>query len=165
MDTSTETNNSAPAPGEPMTREEFLARLEAQGVPQVLDYAFRCVACGAVQSGRSLVLAGATTEAAEGSVGYACVGRWTGAGSAVFGAGPRAETVGCDWTIGGLLGSLGRGVRVAWNGRVHERFYLATPEEAQELAQRGGVPFRSTKGAQHLAQDATETTAAEGDAR
>lgn len=133
----------APTHGlEPISYEDLFARLKAQGVEPV-DYAFRCIVCGAVQSMRSLTRAGATDDEAEIFIGYSCVGRLSGAGAWK----PGSSTPGCDWTIGGLLGSLGRGILVSRDGKTHARFYLASPEEAAELARRGGDPFLPNRSA------------------
>lgn len=130
-----------------MTMDGFLAELEAQGVPKTGDYAFRCVMCNTVQSMRSFVRAGATPDTAEAQVGFSCVGRHTDAGPWDPKDAERAKVPGCDWTIGGLFGSLGRGVVVMRDGRSHPRFHLATPAEAQKLAAQGGEPFRPERGA------------------
>ena len=130
-----------------MSMDEFLAELEAQGVPKSGDYAFRCVMCNTVQSMRSLVRAGATPDTAEKQIGYSCVGRFTNAGPWTPKDVERAKVPGCDWTIGGLFGSLGRGVVVIRDGRKHPLFHLATPAEAQKLAAQGGEPFRPEGGA------------------
>ena len=130
-----------------MTTDGFFAELDAQGVAKSADYAFRCVMCNTVQSMRSFVRAGATPETAEQQIGFSCVGRFTDAGAWNPKDAERAKVPGCDWTIGGLFGSLGRGVVVIREGRKHPRFHLATPEEAQTLAARGGEPFRPEGGA------------------
>lgn len=124
---------------ERITHKALLARLEAQGVKKSGDYAFRCVVCNTVQSMRSLKLAGCPDEHLEGCIGFSCVGRWTNAGPWTLGS----LQVGCDWTIGGLFGALGRGIIVEFEGSDCARFDVATPEEAQELERRGGEPFRA----------------------
>lgn len=125
-----------------MTHEEFLARLVAQGVAKSGDYAFRCVCCGTVQSMRSWVVAGAKPDDAEGMIAFSCVGRQTRAGAWDPEVPSRRAVPGCDWTIGGLLGDLGRGIVVVRDGREHLRFPPATPEEAKELERRGGHAYR-----------------------
>ena len=131
---------------EQLSVEEFHARLRAQGTSTFNHVAFRCVMCGTIQSMSSFVLAGHTSEEAERYIGFSCIGRSTGAGAWIQGDPKRAEIAGCDWTCGGLFGALGRGVVVLAGGNKHDRFWLATPEEAQELAKRNGFPFRSDKG-------------------
>lgn len=118
---------------ETITIAEFRARLKAQGVPGLVDLAFKCPMCGTVQSGQSLICAGAGTsfEDVEKYLGFSCVGRFTGALS------PRSAPDGkpCDWTLGGPL-SLHKLEVVDENGELHPRFEIASPEEAQALAAR-----------------------------
>lgn len=102
------------------------------------DVAFVCVRCGAVQSTRSFLNYGVPRHHAEVAVGYSCVGRYRGV----------PEGVGCDWTIGGLLGDLGRGIVVVTpDQNERRRFPLATAEEAAALVAARAVPFRRPGGA------------------
>ena len=116
---------------ETITIPEFHARLKAQGVKRHEDFAFKCPMCGTVQSGQSLISAGAGSgfEAVEKYVGFSCVGRFTGAGA------PRKKPDGkpCDWTLGGFF-RLHKLEVVDENGELHPRFEIASPEEAQALA-------------------------------
>lgn len=126
-----------------MTHEEFLTALAAQGVAMSGDYAFRCVVCGTVQSMRSWVAAGESTDTAEVSVGFSCVGRARSISAGAWDDTPARRLVpGCDWTLGGLFGGLGREIVVTRAGKDHVRFQLASPAEAQELARRGGQSYR-----------------------
>lgn len=73
---------------EQIPMREFLARLQAQGVPPE-HYAYKCVRCGHVQSAASLaryIPAGDAINAAY----FSCEGRF-------------AKGNGCDWTLGGLF--------------------------------------------------------------
>lgn len=140
--TPTSSTTMIPDTRERLTIEQFHERLKAQGVP-VNDWAFRCVMCNTVQSMRSLVeVAKCSPEQAEGSIGYSCFGRFTKAGAWDSKKAKRRAVPGCDWTCGGLFGALGRGVVVTRDGVDHARFFIATPEEAAELARRAGQPFR-----------------------
>jgi hypothetical protein len=67
-------------------------------------------------------------------VGFACVGRWTGAGpfDPADPDGAGGTPVGCDRTLGGLL-QLHRLVVVDPDGVEHLRFEVATPGQAQAL--------------------------------
>jgi hypothetical protein len=111
--------------------EDFHAEVKAQGVSGREHVAFRCVLCKCVQSGRSLIEAGAGADMAsvEKYVGFSCVGRWTGAGA------PRNKPDGkpCDWTLGGLFGFADLYVSVPERAEPQASFELATPEEAQAL--------------------------------
>lgn len=113
-----------------MQYAEFLAALKAQGVERD-DLAVICPMCRTVQSARDLIKAGAGAdfEAVRGSLGFSCVGRWTGAGS------PRTEPDGqpCNWTLGGLFHTHELEV-ITEDGKHHPHFELATPEQAQEHA-------------------------------
>lgn len=83
--------------------------------PATLDWAFRCPACGHVQTMRHMVMRGMTPEEAERRVYFSCEGRWH-------------ESVGCDWTLGGFL-QLHKAVIVEPD-RESPVFEFATPENA-----------------------------------
>lgn len=113
------------------TLDEFTATVKAQA-PTSDDVAFVCVFCRTVQSTRTLLAYGVSRASADRAIGYACIGRYQ-----------VPDSIGCDWTCGGLFGDLGRGITVTTpDGREHTRFPLATAEEAAALAARGGIPFR-----------------------
>lgn len=116
---------------ETITITEFRTRLKAQGVPGLVDLAFKCPMCGTVQSGQSLICAGAGSgfESVEKYVGFSCVGRFTGAGAAR----EKPDGQPCDWSLGGLL-RLHKLEVIDEDGNHHPRFEIATPEEAQALA-------------------------------
>src|SRR5574343_1335072 len=111
---------------EKITLAEFHSRLDAQGVARE-DKAFVCPACKTVQSSRDLIKAGAgeTVEDVNKYIGFSCVGRFTGAGSA------RKEPDGkpCNWTLGGLFQI--HELEVDVEGAPHPVFQIATPEQAQ----------------------------------
>jgi len=116
---------------ETVTIPEFRARLKAQGVNRHEDFAFKCPMCGTVQSGQSLICAGAGKDfdAVEKYVAFSCVGRFTGAGA------PRKKPDGkpCNWTLGGLFSTHKLAI-VDEQGKAHPRFEIASPDEAQALA-------------------------------
>lgn len=113
-----------------MTLDDFRAALKAQGVDRT-HYAFRCPACGSVQSAHDLIAAGAgaTFDEVHQYIGFSCVGRFTGAES------PRKQPDGkpCNWTLGGLF-KLHELEVVTPDGNSHPHFAPATPEEAQAHA-------------------------------
>jgi hypothetical protein len=117
-----------------MTLPEFHEALKAQGVGEHQDLAFRCVMCGTIQSGRSLIAAGAgkSWEEVERFVGFSCVGRFTNAGPYKRGTPPGS---GCNWTLGGLF-RLHKLEVVDEEGKSHPRFEIATPAEAQALSEK-----------------------------
>jgi hypothetical protein len=97
--------------------------------PKGGDVPHVCVRCGTVQSARSFARAGIKSEVYESVIGYSCIGRFV-------------DGVGCDWTCGGLLGDLSRGVEITTpNGKVHTRFPFGTAEESARLSAAGGAPF------------------------
>lgn len=113
-----------------LTIDQFLAELHAQGVAHK-HFAFRCPACGTIQSAASLIAAtaGATFQEVEKFLGFSCVGRFTGIGS-------HQKHVpagfGCDWTLGGLF-QIHHLEVVDAAGMRHPRFEIASPEEARAL--------------------------------
>ena len=116
-----------------LTVDEFHSELKAQGVIRHEDFALVCPRCKTVQSGQSLIDAGAGAnfEEVEKYLGFSCVGRFTDAGEA------RRNPDGkpCNWTLGGLF-KLHELEVVTPDGKSHPRFEVATPEQAQELARR-----------------------------
>lgn len=110
--------------------DDFLAELKAQGVSSRRHAAFICVMCKCPQSIASMArdCPSASEADIESSLGFACVGRWTGAGS------PRGEPDGspCNWTLGGLL-SFSELYVVKPDGMKVPHFELASPEQAQAL--------------------------------
>ena len=119
---------------ETISLDEFHVRLKAQSVSSRLHAAFKCPACGTVQSGRSLIDAGAgeTFDSVERYVAGSCIGRFNGAGSADFkNRSPAPGKQGCNWTLGGLLQIHELVVQTPDGDR--PCFVVATPEEAQAL--------------------------------
>ena len=117
---------------ERITVDELYSRFKAQGVSDRKDIAFKCPICATVQSMRSLIKAGAgeTEDEVEKFVGFSCVGRFSNAGPHKPGTKPGK---GCDWTLGGVFRVHTLEVETP-DGKVHPRFEIATPEEAQEHA-------------------------------
>lgn len=111
---------------------DFRNEVKAQGVePQ--HYAFVCPRCKTVQSATDLIAAGAGPdfESVSKYLGFSCVGRFTGAGSA------RKEPDGkpCNWTLGGFF-TIHELEVVDDEGKHHPHFLPATPEQAQEHAKQ-----------------------------
>ena len=111
-----------------ITVDTFHAELMAQDVPAREHLTFVCPMCKTPQSAQDLIEAGAgeTFDDVEPFVAFACVGRWTGAGS------PRnkPDCKPCNWTLGGLFKTHSLEV-ITPDGVHHPRFELATPEEAR----------------------------------
>lgn len=115
-----------------VTREQFQAELQAQGVKTHLDFAFRCPVCKTIQSARDLIAAGAGNDfdAVERYLAFSCVGRFTNAGPHKKDTPPGK---GCNWTLGGLF-QLHELTVTTDDGEKHPRFELATPDEAKAHA-------------------------------
>lgn len=115
--------------------EEFRAELAAQGVSGREHGAFKCPACGTVQSMALLTREGVPEGKLESQIGFSCVGRWTHRTPPPAGdpwGGPRSDgKIGCDWTLGGLLD--GHVLIVIDERGEHPCFELATPAEAKAL--------------------------------
>jgi hypothetical protein len=81
--------------------EQFLEELKTQNVSRE-NLAFRCPACGTIQSARDLIKAGAgkNFDEIEKYLGFSCVGRWLGKGPPEKKDG---KSDGCNWTLGGLF--------------------------------------------------------------
>lgn len=114
---------------------EFHRRLKVQGVPNQNHAALVCPICGTVQSMASLTAAGASPDEAERMIGFSCEGRLTGAGPWSSKATAKRKAIrGCDWSLGGLFRVHELEV-ITDDGEAHPRFVVATPEQAQALAQ------------------------------
>lgn len=119
---------------EKITLAEFRERLAAQGVAREHS-AFCCPVCGTIQSMASLIVAGASPDEAERLVGFSCEGRLTGAGAWPREPSKKRKAIrGCDWSLGGLF-RIHKLEVVAEDGAKHPFFAVATPEDAQALAQ------------------------------
>lgn len=127
---------------ERITLDEFQARLRAQGVSTREHLACVCPVCGTVQSGASLIRAGAgaTFDDVMKYLGFSCVGRWTEAGPHKTGAPPGR---GCDWTLGGLLRLHELEVDDG-EGNARMSFAVATPDQARALEAQL-APFRACR--------------------
>lgn len=110
-----------------LSLEGFRAEIKAQGV-EPLDYAFICPACNTIQSARWLIAAGAGKEFddVQGTLGFSCVGRFTGAG------GDRVEGSGCNWTCGGLF-QIHKLTVITPDEKKHPHFEVASQQQALEL--------------------------------
>lgn len=117
-----------------MTRRRYtLAEYQAEAdslAEKTGDVPFVCVRCATVQSARSFVrLAPRLERDLDAVIGFSCIGRWV----------PR---LGCDWTCGGLLRDLGKGVSVVTDdGKEHLRFPFGTRAEADRLLAASSEPF------------------------
>jgi hypothetical protein len=111
--------------------EQFQTELEAQGVP-IEHCALICPICKTVQSATDLVLAGAGRCFAEVEqyLGFSCIGRFRKGAQRAFGTKKLIEGKGCDYTIGGLFCIHHLEIQTD-DGKIHFRFDLATPEQAQ----------------------------------
>lgn len=105
---------------EQITLDQFVTRLQAQGVPQE-HYAFRCVRCGHIQSAVSLARY-LPPEDAGNAAYFACEGRFN-------------RGTGCDWTLGGLF-RIHKLEVLSENGHLVPVFEPASPEEARALMVR-----------------------------
>lgn len=118
-----------------VSHEAFLEALRAQGVPRE-HYAVTCIMCGTVQSGMSLIRAGAGTDfdAVGRYLGFSCVGRWTNGPSP---SKAKEQGVACNWTLGGLFQT--HQYEVVKEGKAYPHFEPATPEQARQLAEYNEV--------------------------
>ncbi|MFA5435828.1 MAG: VVA0879 family protein [Candidatus Neomarinimicrobiota bacterium] len=77
---------------------------------------FRCPVCGFRQSVSEYKVAGAP----EGSWGFSCIGRWTGAKRLAFGAGKKSDGP-CDYAGGGLFAV--NPIQVVFSGGLIRAFF------------------------------------------
>ena len=97
-----------------MSLQEWISKGEALFGKNIEDWKFVCPACGHIASVKEFTELGVDADYAKGN----CIGRLTGKGSPVEG-----DNSGCNWTAGGLFGTLGKGVKVSRpDGKVVEAF-------------------------------------------
>lgn len=113
---------------ETLTLEEFRSKLKEQGVPTE-HFAFKCPACGTVQSGYDLIKndAGKDFDDIQKYLAFSCIGRFTHHKPP-----PQQKSTqeGCNWTLGGLF-KIHTLMVITPDGASHPRFDIATPEEAK----------------------------------
>lgn len=71
-----------------LSRDEWIAQLEAKFGKDPKQWKFKCVQCGGVQCGQDFIDAGVKDP--ENYVYFSCIGRFV-------------KDRGCDWTLGGLF--------------------------------------------------------------
>lgn len=101
------------------THPELLAEGKRRFGEDFMQWKFKCPACGHVASAQEIKDAGGNPET---QAYFCCIGRFKGAGS------PNKEhnENGCNWTAGGLFGTLGRGITVVTpDGKEHHIFDFA----------------------------------------
>lgn len=81
------------------------------------EWQFKCPKCESVQTGQDFIDAGMTLSDAQGRAYFSCIGRWV-------------EGKGCNWTAGGLFGTLGKGrIVIDPDGVEHEVFEFGNAKE------------------------------------
>ena len=106
-----------------VSRAEWQAEAETRFGSDPLDWRFRCVRCGHVQTGRQLVERyGLTPGAAMARAYFSCEGRISGH------YGP-----GCDWSLGGLF-QIHTVEVVTEDGESVPSFEFAEPEPARAVS-------------------------------
>lgn len=111
-----------------LSREDYLDLLKAQGVPRE-HLAFICPACATVQSIHDFIVAGVDPAKAEEFVGFSCIGRLTHRKAPPL-LKDRGTQIGCNWTLGGLLGIHVVEI-IGEDGKHHPVFEIANAELAQ----------------------------------
>lgn len=92
-----------------ISQDEFLKEAVRRFGPKVRDWKFVCPACGTIQSvgqlDEAIVASGGDKEDINGSIGFCCIGRFTGQGDKGISAKHRGQKwdKGCNWCLGGLL--------------------------------------------------------------
>lgn len=118
---------------------QLLQELARQGVSGSRYWAFRCPACGTIQSAASLMAAGMSREDVRTKLAIECEGRllqrgaWPMPSDKSSGAVARRKLRGCNWTLNGFVQL--HELEVLKDGVINSLFELAKPEEAQALEQ------------------------------
>lgn len=84
-----------------------------------INWRFKCPACGCTWSAADIKAAGGDPET---QAYYCCIGRFKGAGE----PDPKHNENGCNWTAGGLFGTMGKGITIVTaDGKEHDVFDFA----------------------------------------
>ena len=110
------------------TQEEWNAELKNRFGDDMMNWAFKCPACGKVSTAREFKEAGATPN----DVYSTCIGRHTGQGSPT-----KDSKNGCNWAAFGLFGTLSGGdIVVTEDGKEIAVFNMADKPKEKEVESR-----------------------------
>jgi hypothetical protein len=114
------------------THQQWLDELKSRFGENIIDWAFKCPACGKVSTGKEFKDAGAAPD----DMYQTCIGRFNGKGKPYLdGKGPYKD--GCDWAAYGLFGTLNKGdIVIAKNGNRIEVFPMAEKKEKADQSQQ-----------------------------
>ena len=103
------------------THQQWLDEIKSRFGENIMDWAFKCPACGKVSTGKEFKDAGAAPD----DMYQTCIGRFNGKGrSYLDGKGPYKD--GCDWAAYGFFGTMNKGcIVIAENGNRIEVFPMA----------------------------------------
>ena len=103
------------------THQQWMDELKSRFGENIMDWAFKCPACGKVYTGKEFKDAGAAPD----DMYQTCIGRHTGKGSPT-----KDSKDGCNWASYGLFGTLGKGnIVITENGNRIEVFPMAEKKE------------------------------------
>jgi len=97
----------------------------------VINWKFRCPMCNKVQTAQDLIDAGIKRDKVDLYIGFSCIGRFNGKGKSPLKSKAANFPDGCDWTLGGLLGGMGREITIIKDGKEHHRFEFADDYEIE----------------------------------
>ena len=101
------------------THVEWLAEGKRRFGDDFMKWRFQCPACGHIASVQDIKDAGGDPETQSY---FCCIGRFTGQGS----PDRKHNEKGCNWTAGGLFGTMGKGVTIITpDGKEHDVFDFA----------------------------------------
>ena len=110
------------------THQQWMDELKSRFGENIMDWAFKCPACGKVSTGKEFKDAGAAPD----DMYQTCIGRHTGKGSPA-----KDSKDGCNWAAYGLFGTLNKGnIVITENGNRIEVFPMAEKKEKADQSQQ-----------------------------
>ena len=107
------------------THQQWLDELKSRFGENIMDWAFKCPACGKVSTIREFINAGAEIHDSYQN----CIGRFNGKGRPYL-DGKGSYKDGCDWAAYGLFGTMNKGnIVISENGNRIEVFPMAEKKE------------------------------------
>jgi|BioPla2DNA2_1021312.scaffolds.fasta_scaffold86578_2 hypothetical protein len=107
------------------THQQWMDELKSRFGENIMDWAFKCPACGKVSTIREFIDAGAEIHDSFQN----CIGRFTGKGSP-----QKGDSSGCDWAAYGLFGTMDKGdIVITRYGNRMEVFPMAEKKEVDPV--------------------------------
>lgn len=94
---------------------------------KIINWKFICPMCRKIQTAQDLLDCGIDRDKLDGYIGFSCIGRFNGKGLPFLSSSRKEDNFphGCDWTLGGLFGGMGKEITIIKDGKDMSRFDFA----------------------------------------